>query len=200
MNKTFFCTLFALVTFYCGPLLSDTSLSDIEKYLNSFRSFEGRFEQLTSGGELLKGSLKLLKPGKLRLDYQHPSTQLIFSNDSILYVFDYATQDLTQIPLDQSLADVLLAEFIMINDETFTINNFEENPTTLRLSLSKKDNPDTGQLTLVFQKNPLKLVQWIIVDFQNQKTVVNLYDIKIDSLAHLETQPQQLLNKNNSKE
>ena len=46
------------------------------------------------------------------------------------------------------------------------------------LTISKKGNEDLGALTLVFQKSPsLQLIQWIILDPQHKKTIVNLEKI-----------------------
>lgn len=181
---------------FYSQALAVTTLTQIETYLNSFRSLAGDFEQLTSGGELTQGSIKLLKPGQLILDYNKPATQLIFSDDGILYVYDKATLDVNQLPLDQSLADVLLAEFIMINEDVFTITDFHETQTVVKLSLGKHNCADSGTVTLVFNKNPLRLVQWIIVDFQNQRTVVNLRNVKLNTLQVMDTDPTKLIPRN----
>ena len=59
---------------------SEADRADLDKvsaYLNGIRSLEGGFVQIGPNGELDQGHFYLVKPGKLRFEYQPPSPLLI---------------------------------------------------------------------------------------------------------------------------
>ncbi len=57
-----------------------------------------------------------------------------------------------------------------------TVTNFEREASVLRMTLVETDNPDTGQITIVFEDRPLRLVKWRVVDAQDNVIDVALVD------------------------
>jgi len=169
-----------------------TSLETIENYLNGINSLQGQFEQLSPSGELLRGQFFIQKPGKMRLDYASPSSQLIFTHDGVLYFYDKRTKDLSHTPLEQSLAEFLLRREIKFN-RAIKIKKFEEDDRVVLLTLQKEGGEDLGALTLVFQLKPFQLIQWIIVDAQGKRTVVNLYKTKKNEKINFKTDPREIV-------
>ena len=71
----------------CADAAVDSKLvSNAEKYLNSVTGLNGKFIQ-TSNGRQEKGVFSMLRPGRVRLDYDNMPIQLI-SDGQDLYFFD----------------------------------------------------------------------------------------------------------------
>lgn len=185
MKSTYLLSFLTLV-FFITPTYADTSLAQIEAYLNGFRTLEGDFQQNAPNGAS-QGRFAIRKPGKIRLDYD--SGQVIFSHDGVLYIYDPTSRDVSQINLNQSLAGFLLQDHINLNDAT--IKN--ENENTIEVVLQNPGSDDIGELTLVFQKKPLKLIQWSIVDAQNQTTDVHLNNLQKNTGIQIVTDPNTIM-------
>jgi outer membrane lipoprotein-sorting protein len=185
---------FCLLILPQALIAKTTTLSEIQDYLNQTRSMEAPFEQLSPNGDNRLGLFKLLKPGKLLLTYRD-SPDKIFTNDGVMYFANGSTQDLTQTQLDQTVADILISEFIVLDHPDIIVGPFEDDTQKVSLTLKKRGLEEAGTLTMVFQKAPLKLIQWKIVDAQGQKTIVNLKGLKENSIKQLDTDPKAILGK-----
>lgn len=192
MKKSFGYVLFAFCLLI-RPAFAETSLEQIQNYLNGFKTLKGDFEQQSPNGAVVKGRFAIQKPGKIRLDYAAPSSQIIFSHDGVLYIYDKSSRDVSQMDLNQSLAEFLLRSNIDFESEGIKIKRFEEEDNTVELTLQKAGSEDIGELTLVFQRKPLQLIQWVIVDAQNQRTVVDIDNLKRNQSFALTTDPNQII-------
>ena len=65
-------------------------IKKIETYLNGIQSFEADILQIDPYGNETTGSIKLKKPGKLRIEYDDPKADhLILASNGVLVVIDY---------------------------------------------------------------------------------------------------------------
>jgi outer membrane lipoprotein-sorting protein len=175
------------------PAAAETSLKQLQNYMNGFKTLQGDFEQQSSNGDVVRGQFAIQKPGKIRLDYASPSSQVIFSNDGVLYIYDRTSRDVAQMDLSQSMAEVLLRSNIEFESEGVRIKKFEEEGNTVELTLQKVGSEDAGEITLVFQRKPLQLIQWVVVDAQNQQTVVDVNNLRRNQSFELMTDPNQII-------
>lgn len=160
------------------------NLDAIGSYLNASKGMEAVFEQMDVNGTRLTGTFYLLRPGRLRFHYNKPSTLQIFADGRWLVNYDGDNQEYTTLALSETPASFLTADPINLRDPQYSSQITETN-NTVSLTLSKKNEPDLGSLTLIFKKAPLTLTQWIVIDSQRLKTVVNLGDIKrFDSFSN----------------
>ena len=68
----------------------EINLKDIENYLNSISSLNSEIVQTDQNGNEIFGSLKLKKPGKLRIEYfNNKSDHLIVGSNGIIAIIDY---------------------------------------------------------------------------------------------------------------
>lgn len=174
------------------PVYAATSLEQIQTYLNGFKTLKGDFEQQSPNGSIVKGHFAIQKPGRMRLDYFN-SPQTIFSHDGILYIYDKSSQDVSQMELNQSLAEFLLRSDIDFDSEGIKIKRFEEDDKSVELSLQRVGSEDIGEITLFFQRKPLQLIGWSIVDAQNQRTVVDVDNLKRNQSFTMITDPSQII-------
>lgn len=188
MRKAYFLSTIAICLCFT-PLHAATSLEQIQAYLNGFQTLRGDFVQQSPNGTA-NGNFAIQKPGRMRLDY---GSQTIFSHDGVLYIYDKSSRDTSQMELSQSPAEFLLRSHIDFEQEGIRVKRFEEDDQTVELTLQKVGSEDGGDITLIFQKKPLQLVGWVVVDAQSQKTIVDVDNLKKNQSFTLITDPAQII-------
>ncbi|HYD99261.1 MAG TPA: outer membrane lipoprotein carrier protein LolA [Alphaproteobacteria bacterium] len=150
-------------------------LARIEQYLTGIRSMQARFLQQAGGGGLSEGTVYLERPGKMRFEYDPPSTTQIVADGTWLFFWDGELKQITQVPLGSTLAD-----FIVRSEPSFTqgvtVTGLERGAGTIEVTLVSDEDPDAGTLSLIFSDAPLELKKWRIVDSQGVPTEVALLD------------------------
>ena len=171
--------LFLLVSvFFSVPTKAAVKLSQIEAYLNNLTTLEAEFKQWDPNGALTTGNLYLQRPGLIRMTYDAPSQLVILADGETLFFADLATGDLSYAPLHQSPAAFFLEAPINFQ-KGFKVEEFSVKNNRVKLTIRRKGDDDIGARSLVFQQSPtLKLIQWIVLDAQNKKTIVNLENIQ----------------------
>jgi|GEM_PF-412591 outer membrane lipoprotein-sorting protein len=166
--------------------LSADDLNDvarIEAYLNELKSISADFLQIDDQGNIMRGSIEIQRPGKMRVNYAPPSHDFIVADGDMVHMWDGSLKSQTNVPQSSSLADFILRDPIKLGGDV-TITKFERFPSKLELTLMQTKDPGLGQLTLVFEDHPLLLRQWRVVDAQGRTTGVNLenehMDVKFD--------------------
>lgn len=150
-------------------------IARIEDYLNSLHTLEAHIVQHTSQGGVAEGTLYLSRPGRLRVEYDPPVPVLIVSDGEWVHYYDAELQQVNRIHLSETPAAVLVQEKFDLGG-TLEILDFRRGKSTLRITLAVRDEPEAGQLTLVFSDKPLALKQWQVVDAQGVETTVTLYE------------------------
>ncbi len=157
--------------------LSDSEreqVSQIQQYLNSIRTLEARFLQVTSTGLYSEGKLYISRPGKLRIDYDPPVPVQIMTTGTWLVYHDHELNQLSHVPLDQTPAELLVRENVDLFSEELIIAGFEHAAHAYRLTLVRASDPLEGSLTLVLADRPMQLKKWEISDPQGVTTTVSL--------------------------
>ncbi len=152
-------------------------ISRIEAYLNSVRSIEAGFLQISSGGRVAEGKLYLQKPKQLRLDYRPPATVQIYANGYWLAFIDTELEEISQVPLSSTPAGILVRERIALSGDV-TVTRIEKRDDQIRVHLVRTKEPDGGKLVMSFSDRPLKLQNWIVTDAQGIQTQVSLINAK----------------------
>ena len=153
-------------------------IARVETYLNRITTFKGRFLQASSSGEYSEGSLYVSRPGKIRIEYDPPSPNLIVADGSSMIHYDTELDQLSYITLGSSPATILIEDNISLTKGAITVTNIERGRGTLRLTVVKTDDPAEGNLTLVFNDRPLSLKKWVVVDALGVETTVSLLGVR----------------------
>ena len=151
-------------------------LQKINAALNSLSYFSAYFTQL-SGNHQSEGQVYVLKPGKLRFDYDPPVPTEIIADGSSVAVRDtkMATQDIY--PIGQTPLKFLTHEPVDLARD-FKITNVRVEPDRVLVSLEDKETfAGTSKITLFFDQPRLLLKQWIVVDPQGVEISVVLNGI-----------------------
>ena len=155
----------------CGCIfMSVTAFADVnntlvikaEKYLNSITGLTGTFIQ-TAGGKKEQGTFSMLRPGRVRLDYDNMPIQLI-SDGQDLYFFDKSLDQITTVPLTSTPAGILIRKNIDLQNSDVNVVETSDSSNTFSLKLNLRGQEGLGHMTVVFDKKPVKLNSWSVVD------------------------------------
>ena len=161
--------------------LSERDRADVaavEDYLNSFTTLKGRFLQITEDGAQAEGTAYISRPGRLRLQYDPPAQLTLLADGTFLIVDDKRYPNPSYALLNSTPAGVLVREKIKLLNEDLSVTKVQHQPGVLTVTLTEAEDPNQGQLVLVFMDKPLQLRQWRIIDAQGKQTTVSLFDIQ----------------------
>ena len=147
-------------------------LPRITGYLNSIHTMTARFRQSSSSGGTVTGSLWMARPGRMRFEYDPPSSILLLADRFYVYFVDKQLAQMSKVGLKSTPAWFLLRDPITFDD--LVITRFERGANTLMVTVVEPAEPDNGSLTIVFSNQPLALLQWTIVDPQRKTTTVSI--------------------------
>ena len=147
-----------------------------EKYLNSITGLNGGFTQ-TSNGKTQDGTFSMLRPGRVRLDYKNAPIQLI-SDGQDLYFYDKSLDQITTVPLTSTPAGILVRKKIDLQNADINVYETSSDKNTFTLKMNLKGQEGLGHMDVVFDKNPVKLKSWSVVDATSVKTDVVFNDLK----------------------
>lgn len=153
-------------------------LQRIEKYLNDIRTLSSPFLQVAADGAQSKGTVSIVRPGKIRIDYEPPTSLLVVGSGGSIAVYDRDLKQVNYVNINQSPIGVLVREQIRLAGDV-TVTRFERGSTVLRVTLASTVYADAGRVTLTFDDKPLQLRQWVVFDPQGTETRVSLLDPKL---------------------
>ena len=159
-------------------------VSQIQQYLNSIRTLEARFLQVSSNGTYSEGKLYISRPGKLRIDYDPPVPIVITTTGTWLVYYDQELEQFSHVPVSSTPAGLLVQDNVDLFSDELVITGFEHEAHTFRLRLVRAEDPLEGSLTLVLADRPMQLKKWEITDPQGITTTVSLlatqYGVELD--------------------
>ena len=163
------------------PLLENMSreelIAEVNSALTKLKQFNAKFSQIDQNGQSVSGQLTLLRPGRLRFDYNPPSALKIIADGNNVAVIDerLGTRDLYSIGLTP--LKFLLSRSIDLGRE-FKISDIRVEPD--RLILEAEDSATFGgssQINLIFDRKTLLLRSWTVTDPQGYAVTIKLSQI-----------------------
>ncbi|MBR1945137.1 MAG: outer membrane lipoprotein carrier protein LolA [Alphaproteobacteria bacterium] len=178
MFKILFLLLFLTVPAFAEEkqLTADQQkiIEKIETYFNSIRTIKSKFYQISDNGGTAQGDFYVMKPNKMRLEYQPPHPIEVIADGYYLIFHDKKLEQVTYLDLDENPASMILKENFSFKTEDVTITDMTTEPGIITVSVIKKSLPSAGKITLIFKDNPLSLRQWRVTDAQQISTLVTL--------------------------
>ena len=150
----------------------------VEAYLNSVRALHSKFLQVAPDGGVSSGQAWLVRPGRLRFQYNPPAPFLLVANHGLLVFNDSQLKQTSNIPLSSTPLGLLLQDNLRLSGDV-TIVGFARAPGQLQVGVVRTASPQDGVLTLMFADNPLQLRQWTVLDQQRHETRVTLTDAQV---------------------
>jgi outer membrane lipoprotein-sorting protein len=149
----------------------------VSGYLSNVHVMSGDFNQRSPDGRLAKGQFYIMKPGRVRFEYEPPSPIDIVSDGSSVVVRDrkLATQDL--IPLSQTPLRYLLTDRIDLMRDTTVVAVYADDIYVSVAVEEKQAMIGTTRLVMMFGAKDFGLKQWVVTDPQGFDTTVALSNI-----------------------
>ena len=146
-------------------------------YLSSVQVLSGQFIQVGPDGKRTRGEFFIQKPGKVRFDYDEPSTIDIVADGQSVIVRDrkLATQDVY--PLSQTPLRFLLAERVDLLRDTNLVAVYADDVFITVVVEEKNPIVGTSRLMIMFGANDMQLKQWTVTDPQGYDTTVAVYNL-----------------------
>ena len=148
-------------------------IAEIEHYLDSIRTMSAEFQQFDEQGRVTTGRIYLARPGRMRVEYDPPTSYLLVASTGALVYYDPDVKQLTTLPLSSTPAAFLLKDHISLT-KGVVVKSFERGPGTMRIEVADADDESAGSVLLVFEDRPMALRQWTVTDAQGVKTQVVL--------------------------
>ena len=149
----------------------------VSAYLSSLQTLVGNFVQVGPDGSKTKGDFYIQKPGKVRFEYDEPSTIDVIADGSSVAVRDrkLATQDIY--PLSQTPLRYLLSDRIDLMKDTNVVNVTSDDLFVSVTIEEKQALIGTSRLMLMIGAKDGQLKQWTVTDPQGYDTTVAVYNL-----------------------
>ncbi len=155
-------------------LAQNASVNRINTYLTNLRSAQATFSQENPDGTVVTGTFYMKKPGKMRFEYNAPSDSLVVADGRTLAIFDAKSNVSPQrYPQRRTPLSMLSADNIDVTSSVF-VRQIEETGGRAYLTMYDPEKPRNGQMVMIFNINPMQLVEWILTDKSGLETHVYL--------------------------
>lgn len=148
-------------------------VSRIENYLNSITSMEARFLQIDPSGNNVQGTLFILRPGRLRFEYDEPSPILIVADGTWVHYHDKELDQTSRALISDTTVEYFTSSNLRLSGD-ITVTAFNRNDGLLNMTIVDTNNPDEGEVTFTFDPEPMNLRQWVVRDPDGNETLVAL--------------------------
>jgi outer membrane lipoprotein-sorting protein len=145
----------------------------IEQYLDGVKTLKSDFVQAANDGSLVKGTIWLSRPNKMRLEYEPPIKNFVVADGWFVFYWDDELKQQSSAPIGSTMADIILRDNLKLSGD-ITVTDFHREANVVEVSVVQTKDPGTGTLTLVFEDGPLRLRKWRVVDPQGLTTEVAL--------------------------
>ena len=183
LNRNFLIiTCLFWISFINTVFSKEITLKDLENYLNSIASLSSEIIQPNQNGNEILGSIKLKKPGKLRIEYNNQKADhLIVGSDGIVAVIDYnSNSEPLRYPIKGTPLKFISENNINLYGEEI-VSKIKKYNTHIELEISeKKPTFGLGKIILKFKRDPIRIVGWELPISEANTTEIILNKPKVN--------------------
>lgn len=170
----------------------------IADHFSSVQTMTGEFVQFGPRGEQTGGKFFIQRPGKIRFNYDKPSSTTVVSDGKSVVVENVKLKTADLYPLSRTPLKLLLDDRIDLSGGKVRSVKEESDLTTIQLA--DKSVFGNSHITMMFDPKSYDLRQWTITDAQGKDTTVMIFNVKQDvpidaKLFRINTQRLQEFNK-----
>ncbi|WP_246072399.1 outer-membrane lipoprotein carrier protein LolA [Martelella lutilitoris] len=148
----------------------------IANHFSSVKTMTGEFMQFGPRGDQAGGKFYLERPGKLRFDYDAPSTLKVIADGRNVAVGNGELDTWDFYPLSRTPLSLLLADKIDL--ENRMVRDVRQQSGLTIIVLGDKSIFGDQVITLMFDSKTYELRQWTITDAQGKDTTVILSNVR----------------------
>ena len=136
----------------------------------------GEFVQFGPRGEQTGGKFFIDRPGKLRFNYNAPSTVRVISDGKSVAVGNAKLKTWELYPLSSTPLNLLLSKRIDLSKTS--VKSVKEDPDLTTIVLGDKNIFGDSTISMMFDPKTFELKQWTIRDAQGKDTSVMIFNVK----------------------
>ncbi len=172
------CVCLGLVGILSSPAEADVpTRDDIAGYLEGLVHLRSDILQINPDGTRREGTLRVHRPGRMRLEYDPPEDDLVIAGGSQIAIIEARSRLSRQYPLRSSPLGLFLSHDIDIAAELQDFPLVSAGGRTT-IAVHDRENPGLGTLELQFVNDPLQLHGWIVTDAYGRRTRVFLSNLE----------------------
>ena len=164
----------AAVTVPAGA--NSTKAQQIADHFSGVKSMTGEFVQFGPRGEQTGGTFSLVRPGKIRFDYEAPTQFRVVSDGSHVLLNNRKLKTFETYPLSKTPLKLLLDERIDLTKAK--VDDVKADADIVTIVMSDKSVFGNSKITLLFDAQNNELRQWTITDAQGKDTTVMIFNVK----------------------
>ena len=180
--------IFVLCFWMSAHASVDPRITAVETYLNKLENYRAKLVQTTLSGPqrgVLEGRFFLSKKTGLRIEYDSPHDVLVVGSKKLIHYYDAKADQISHQDIDQTPAWALLQPQVHFLAE-FDLKNIQETEKGLFITAVAKKAPTMGQYTFKFNKKPMELTGWQVLDAQGTRIDVEFSEAKITPFSEKE--------------
>ena len=152
-------------------------LADISQKLAGVATMNGEFIQYDPDGTQRQGKFYIARPGRVRFQYDPPTTISVIADGESVLVFDKKLQTYDIWPLSQTPLRLLLDSNLNLASSD-RLRRVSVASDLVEVELQDDTKFSAGTLNLVFDRKTSELRQWTVTDQQGLQTLVTLYNVE----------------------
>jgi outer membrane lipoprotein-sorting protein len=161
------------------PVDQQEVLQKINAYMQKFNDLEGQFIQTNPDNAIQKGKFYVLRPGRMRFDYNRPSRMRIVSDGKYLSIEDHDLKTVNKYPLEATPFRMLLTKNVDLQRDA-RILSLSSSDTSASIQLADKTGQSAGQIQLFFSMPEMELKEWVITDAQGLHTRIEISNLSFE--------------------
>lgn len=147
-------------------------------YLNRVRTLQAKFVQRDERGRVYTGRLWMERPGRLRLEYDPPLKDVIWSEGGFVKHFDAALEAVTHVPRHLTPAWFLLDGKVEITEDIEVLATADLEKRYF-VTLAQAGRLADGRITLAFDAAPERIAGWTVTSGEGAITQVDLVEVSV---------------------
>ena len=149
-------------------------IAEINAHNSAIRTMVGRFLQIDTNGGRTEGTFFLERPDKVRFRYNPPSREEIVSVGRGFYVLNRQDETYYAYPQDTIPLRQFLGEKIdLLNATGIDVTTSDG---SMAMTVVDETVAGTVQVSLIFERATLDLVQWSLIEPSGVETTFSIYD------------------------
>lgn len=173
--------LFCIAILIYNKSFADLNTDKIINYLDKFSTLKSNFIQINNNGDILTGSILLLRPGKFRVEYNEIPL-LIMSDGKKVAVINKEIKNISFYGLSDLPANILLFKDISLKNINLKETKTIENRIEISFVVNEKKSNDVIRIT--FEKKPFEMKKWSILRPDNSKTEIVFNNLFFDNVLN----------------
>ena len=162
-----------------APALAERlPLSAISQYLNGLQTAEAPFTQINDDGTLSEGRLYIKRPGRARFEYDPPEEAIVVAGGGAVVIHDpKSNTNAETYPLKRTPLSIILDRRVDLSRANMVTGHAYDGTATV-VTAQDPENPDYGNIQLMFTGDPVQLRKWVITDGGGGQTTIILQNMK----------------------